>query len=144
MIIPHFRKDFRKYHIFQWISPEMGWRRHGGNYHIINSTELSLAWYSRLHNYGKLFMGRCGVVGTWVASIMAEVSLEGAYEIMWSHLVQQTGRYLSPVGIHKHSFLRQFPPDMEGISEFESHFILSSLKTCSIFMMYLSSDLIDK
>ena len=36
-------------------------------------------------------MGRCGMVGTCVASPMAEISLEGAFETRWGHLVQQTG-----------------------------------------------------
>lgn len=107
MIIPYFRKEGTA--SSSWFPPKWDEEDLVGNYHIVSAGEPSLAWCTRLLNYGKLFMGRCGMVGTCVASPMAEISLEGAFETRWGRLVQRLGWYLSTVEIHKHSFLKAIP-----------------------------------
>lgn len=96
MIIPYFRKEETT--PSSWFPPKWDEEDLAGNYHLVNSSELSLAWCTQLPSYGKFFMGRRGVVGTCVVSITAEINLEGALETMWSHLVRQTGPVPFPSG----------------------------------------------
>lgn len=51
-----------------------------GCYHFVSSSELSFAWCTWLPRYVELCMGRCGMVGTCVASTTPEIRFERAFE----------------------------------------------------------------
>lgn len=108
-----------------------------GCFHIVNSSELSFAWCTWLPTYVKVCMGK-----VWHGrNLRAQYHIRSkVWSCLWKHwkpscMVDWASAF-SQWGPSNVPTSRPFLPDIQGNSEFESLFILSSLKTCSIFMMY--------